>query len=76
MKNPVPPVDLSDGESAILRRLEKKPIELYWGRSGWVPDSLPRPAKRADFDRICKRSPAMVKIRQAMLVLATATDEG
>lgn len=37
MSNPAVPDDLSDGEKAILRRLEKTPIELYWGRNGWVP---------------------------------------
>ena len=67
----IEPVDLSDGEKAILRRLKKQPIELYWGRNGWVPDRLPKPAKRADFDRICKR--AVVEIKLARLVLTTDT---
>lgn len=70
MNNPIVPADLSDGEKAILRRLEKKPIELYWGRNGWVPDGLPKPAKRADFDGICNRSPALVEVKCARLVLA------
>jgi hypothetical protein len=62
--------DLSEGEQAILRRLAKKPIDLYYGRNGWVPDGLPRPAKRADFDSICKREPELVKIKMAQLMLA------
>lgn len=71
MNSSVEPAELSDGEQAILRRLAKKPIELYWGRNGWAPDSLPKPAKRADFDSIRNRSPALVEIKLARLVLAT-----
>ena len=74
MNNPSVLAELSDGEKAILRRLEKRPIELYWGRGGWVPEGLPKPAKRADFDRICNRNPAMVEVKLAKLVLASDTD--
>lgn len=64
------PSDLTDGEKAILKRLDKKPLELYWGRSGWCADYLPKPAKRADFDRICRRVPPLVAVQSARLILA------
>lgn len=71
--NPIDvPHDLSGGEQAILLYLERKPLELHWGRNGWVPDRLPKPAKRADFDRICKRK--LVEVRSARLVLASDPD--
>tara|TARA_R110002124_G_scaffold128157_9_gene288604 strand:+ start:12008 stop:12235 length:228 start_codon:yes stop_codon:yes gene_type:complete len=63
---------ITDGELAILRRLENRPIELRWGRSGWVPEGLPKPAKRADFDRICKRVPSLVEIKLAKLTIVTS----
>ena len=70
MDNQVAPSILTAGELAILRRLEKKPIDLRYGRNDWVPESLPRPAKRADFDRILKRNPPVVRISLGRLVLA------
>ncbi|MPQ69457.1 hypothetical protein [Pseudomonas sp. MWU12-2323] len=60
---------LTDGEKAILKRLESKPMELYWGRNGWTSDSLPKPARRKDFDALCNRNPALVEIELAQLVL-------
>lgn len=64
------PSDLTDGEKAILKRLERKPLELYWGRSGWCAEYLPKPAKRADFDRIYRRHPQIVTVQAARLILA------
>lgn len=64
------PVDLSAGERAILERLKRKAIDLRWGRSDWCPCGLPRPAKRADFDSLRKRRPALVDIKMGMLHLA------
>lgn len=63
------PPDLTDGEKAILKRLGKKPLELYWGRSGWCADYLPKPAKRADFDRLFRRDPQLVMVQLARLIL-------
>lgn len=57
---------LTDGETAILARLDKGPLDLYWGRSGWVPCALPRRAKRVDFDSLIKRG--FVKVAAAQLV--------
>lgn len=55
--------ELTEGEQDILKRLVKHPIPLYYGRAGWTPGvRLPGVAKRADFDRLCKRNPALVKI--------------
>lgn len=66
---------LSEGEQAILRRLERGPLDLYWGRNGWVPERLPRASKRADFDRLCKHCPALVKIELGRLVAAESETE-
>lgn len=66
---------LSDGERAILKRLESKPIELYWGRNGWIPDGLPKAAKRKDFDNLYRRFPSLVKIEMAKLVLVKSCSE-
>lgn len=65
------PDDLTDGERAILKRLAKKPLDLYWGRGGWCFDYLPKPAKRADFDKLTRRQQRLVKIECARLVLDT-----
>lgn len=64
---------LTDGEKAILKRLETKPIELYWGRNGWVPEGLPKAAKRKDFDSLCSRRPELVEVEMARLILARAS---
>lgn len=64
---------LTDGEKAILKRLETKPIELYWGRNGWVPEGLPKAAKRKDFDSLCSRQPELVEVEMAQLILARAS---
>lgn len=69
MQSAVMPEGLTVGEQAILRRLEKAPLDLRWGRSGWCADYLPKPAKRSDFDSLCKRNPALVEIVMARLVL-------
>lgn len=42
------------------------PIELYWGRSGWVPCTLPKTSKRADFDSLLNRG--VVEVRLGQLV--------
>lgn len=60
---------LTDGEKAILKRLEKKPIDLYWGRNGWVPEGMPKTAKRKDFDSLCSRRPELVEVVMARLIL-------
>lgn len=72
------PDDLTAGEMAIIKRLRKKPIELYWGRNGWIPDGLPKPARRADFDRIIKRDENIVQISIAQLQITEeyATPDG
>ena len=64
------PNDLTEGEKAILKRLEKRPLDLYWGRGGWRCESMPKPAKRADFERLCNRKTPLVEVRMAQLVLA------
>lgn len=69
MTDPAVPDDLSEGEKAILRRLAKKPIDIYYGKSGWVADRLPKPARRADFDKILHRTPSLVDIKLGQLVL-------
>ncbi len=46
------PDDLSEGEKALIKRLQRKPLEVYWGASGWRSNYLPKPAKRADFDKL------------------------
>lgn len=61
---------LSDGEKAILKRLQNKPIDLRWGKNGWVPDALPKSARRSDFDSLCERRENLVKIVCAQLILA------
>lgn len=68
-------VPLTEGERAILKRLERKPIQLYWGRNGWVPDSLPKAARRKDFDSLRLRQPALVVIKLAQLILAECAAE-
>jgi hypothetical protein len=68
------PEGLTVGEQAILRRLEKAPLDLRWGRSGWCVDYLPKPAKRSDFDSLCKRKPALVEIEAARLVLVVGAN--
>ena len=60
---------LTDGEKAILKRLESKPLELYWGRNGWVPEGMPKAARRKDFDSLCNRRPALVQVEMARLIL-------
>jgi len=62
--------ELSQGERAILKRLARQPIEFYWGRNGWVPNRLPRAAKRKDLDSLLKRQPALVKVHLGNLILA------
>lgn len=47
--------EFTDGERAILKLLGRRPIELYWGRNGWVPQGLPKSAKRKDFDALLGR---------------------
>lgn len=64
---------ISEGEQAILKRLTKGPIPLRWGRSGWVADQLPRKAKRADFDALCKRHD-QVFIEMGQLKMQPATE--
>lgn len=66
-------IPLSTGEQVILSRLTKGPIHLRWGRNGWVPEGLPKAAKRKDFDSICKRHD-LVKIELAQLLAVTAAD--
>lgn len=63
---------LSDGEKAILKRLEAQPIGVYWGRNGWVPERLPNPARRKDFDSL--RSRNLVQIELGHLVLTDRPD--
>jgi hypothetical protein len=60
---------LTEGEKAILKRLQKKPIELRWGRHGWSPENLPKSSKRSDFDSLCQRPEGLVKIASAQLTL-------
>lgn len=73
MPNVEQQLDLTDGEKAILKRLGKAPLALRWGRNGWCADYLPKPAKRADFDSLCKRNPPLVDIQAALLRLVDAT---
>ena len=67
------PLELTDGEKAILKRLGKAPLGLRWGRNGWCAEYLPKPAKRSDFDSLCKRNPPLVDIKAALLHLVDAT---
>lgn len=60
--------ELTSGEKKILLRLEKGPIELYWGRNGWCPSSYPAGTKRADFDVLMRRD--IVKVMLGRLVKA------
>lgn len=66
---------LTEGEKALLKRLGRKPIMLYWGRNGWVPDSMPKGAKRADFDALRMRQPGLVDIQLAQLILINPDTE-
>jgi hypothetical protein len=75
MKPIVVTPELTEGEKAILKRLERSPIELYWGRSGWVPESLPKAARRKDFDSLCSRRPELVQVEMAKLLLANEPSE-
>lgn len=67
--------ELTDGEKAILKRLERKPLELYWGRNGWVPEGMPKAAKRKDFDSLRLRYPALVEVKLAKLILVDDSQE-
>jgi hypothetical protein len=64
---------LTEGEKAILKRLESKPLGMYWGRNGWVPEGLPKAAKRKDFDSLCSRRPALVEVELGQLILVAAS---
>lgn len=66
---PMEPTALTEGEAAILKRLQKKPLDLRWGRNGWCPCGLPKQARRADFDSLVRRNPALVRIELGMLML-------
>jgi hypothetical protein len=66
---------LTEGEKAILKRLEKKPLELYWGRNGWVPEGMPKAAKRKDFDSLCSRRPALVEVVMGRLILVNTSGD-
>ena len=63
---------LAAGEQAILKKLSIGPIDLRWGRNGWVPERLPKGARREDFDRICERHD-LVKIELGQLVALANT---
>jgi len=58
--------ELSTGASKLLERVIRKPVDLYWGRSGWRPSSLPAGVKAADFDELVKSR--LVRIDLARLV--------
>lgn len=36
----------------LYEKVQRKPLDLYYGKSGWCPTSLPRCVKRADFDEL------------------------
>jgi hypothetical protein len=63
------PADLSEGERALIKRLQRSGIPLRYGQSGWVPLSYPRGARRADFDKLLRRQPGLVKIELGELHL-------
>jgi len=65
--------EFTDGERAILKLLGRRPIELYWGRNGWVPEGLPKAAKRKDFDALLGRQPEVVRIESARMFLVCRT---
>lgn len=64
---------LSPGEQAILVALASKPLELHWGRNGWVPERLPKPARRGDFDSLRERR-ELVKIELGQLIALPSTN--
>lgn len=44
---------MTDGQSALLKRLHRSPLPVVYGRAGWRPAvSLPKPATKADFDAL------------------------
>ena len=65
--------EFTDGERAILKLLGRRPIELYWGRNGWVPQGLPKAAKRKDFDALLGRQQEVVRIEAARMILVCNT---
>ncbi|WP_157645464.1 hypothetical protein [Burkholderia ubonensis] len=51
---------LSVGAQALLKRLARSPIPVVYGRGGWRPTSLPKPAKKADLDAVIKAGLAKI----------------
>lgn len=64
---------LSKEATDLLARVMKKPLELYWGRGGWCPSSLPKGVKRAHFDELAKSG--KVKVDMARLVPTEAPEQ-
>ena len=61
MSNSSTELKLGDGAQALLKRLQRSPIPVVYGRNGWRPaTSLPKPAKMADVDTVIKAGLAKI----------------
>lgn len=46
--------ELSEPAAKLLAAVTKRPRDVYYGRSGWVPCSLPKGVKREHFDELMR----------------------
>ncbi len=59
-------VELRCWAQKLYEQVQKKTLDLYWGRNGWCPSSLPRCVRRADFDELMNSG--LVTVRMAQMI--------